>query len=624
LSERAPDEQSFDQLLEYLKTNRAFDLTGYKRSTLLRRITRRMQLANIGSFGDYQDYLEVYPDEFTHLFDMVLINVTSFFRDTEAWDALERDIIPVILSGKGDDGPIRVWSAGCSSGEEAFTLAMLLAEKLGNEAFLRRVKIYATDVDNDAITRARLASFSAKEMEPVPEALRKRYFQKNGDRHTFGIDVRRAIIVGRHDLIRDAPISNLDLVVCRNTLIYFNAETQSRILARFHFALNGKGFLFLGKGELLLTHAKLFHPVAPKHRVFSKSDQADLRDRLLATAQAGDPETAAGLAKGLQLGEYAFSVAPVAQIVVANDGTLTLANDRARGMFGLEARDVGRPFKDLELSYRPLELRALMEKAIGERSTAGVNGVERALPGGQTQYLDVHLKPLTSSDGEPLGVSITFEDTTKSHQIEADLQRTSQELETAYEELQSTNEELQTTNEELQSTVEELETANEELQSTNEEHETMNEELRSTNSELQMINVELRTRTEELNRTNTLLETVLASLASGAIAVDRDLNILIWNRRSEDMWGLRSDETIGQPLASLDIGLPISQLIEPLRACIAGASGPRTVGLDATDRRGRRMLCRVTFAPLTKGREAQGAIMLMEDGDRSAESLAAQ
>jgi len=458
----------------------------------------------------------------------------------------------------------------------------------------------------------------------VPEALRKRHFQKNGDRYTFRTELRRAIIVGRHDLMRDAPISNLDLLVCRNTLIYFNAEVQSRILARFHFALNPIGFLFLGKGELLLTHTSLFHGIALKHRIFSKTDHAGLRDRLLATAQAGDSESAARLAKGLQLGEQAFSAAPVAQIVVAIDGTLTLANDLARSMFGIESRDVGRRFRDLELSYRPLELRALIEKAIGERSTAGVTGVERTLPGGQTQYLDVQVRPLGDGDREPLGVSITFEDKTKSRQVEADLQRASQELETAYEELQSTNEELQTTNEELQSTVEELETANEELQSTNEEHETMNEELQSTNSELQTINVQLRSRTEELNRTNTLLETILGSLGSGAIAVDRNLNILIWNRRAEDMWGLRSDETIGQPFLSLDIGLPIPQLIDPLRACIAGASGTRTVVLEATDRRGRRIRCRITFAPLTTGREVQGAIMLMEDGDRHAEAIAAQ
>jgi two-component system, chemotaxis family, CheB/CheR fusion protein len=619
-----PNDQHLETLLTYLKEKRAFDLTGYKRSTVLRRITRRMQHLEISSLTDYQDYLEVHPDEFGHLFDTVLINVTSFFRDTDAWNALDRDILPSILDAKNKDDPIRVWSAGCSSGEEAFSLAMLLAEKLGIDAFLRRVKIYATDMDDDAITRARHATYSAKEIEPVPDPLRKRYFQKAGERYTFRPDMRRSVIVGRHDLIRDAPISNLDVLACRNTLIYFNAETQARILARFHFALNGRGFLFLGHGELLLTHASLFHAIAPKHRIFSKTDHADVRDRLLATVQAGDPATAGRLAEGMRLGEQAFSAAPVAQIVVSNDGTLILANDLARSMFGLELHDVGRRFGDLELSYRPLELRPLMERALGDHSTADVRGVERSLPGGQTQYLDVQVRPLTGPAGEPLGISITFDDTTKSRQVEADLQRAQQELETAYEELQSTNEELQTTNEELQSTVEELETSNEELQSTNEEHETMNEELQATNSELQTINDQLRHRTEELDRSNTLLETILASLGSGVIAVDRNLHILIWNRRAEDMWGLRSDETFGQPLVSLDIGLPISQLIDPLRAWIGGASGPRHVELDATDRRGRHIRCRVTFAPLMSDRNVQGAIMVMENRERSTEALAAQ
>src|SRR5262249_8993596 len=156
-----------------LKSNRAFDLTGYKRATVLRRINRRMHQVDVASVADYQDYLEVHPEEFGFLFDTVLINITSFFRDGEAWTGLDRDIIPAIVGTKSGVEPIRVWSAGCSSGEEAFSLAMLFAETLGTEAFLRRVKIYATDIDDDAITKARHASYSTKEIDPVPEALRK-------------------------------------------------------------------------------------------------------------------------------------------------------------------------------------------------------------------------------------------------------------------------------------------------------------------------------------------------------------------------------------------------------------------------------------------------------------------
>jgi two-component system CheB/CheR fusion protein len=170
--------------------------------------------------------------------------------------------------------------------------------------------------------------------------------------------------------------------------------------------------------------------------------------------------------------------------------------------------------------------------------------------------------------------------------------------------------------------VEELETANEELQSTNEEHETMNEELQSTNAELQTINVQLRSRTEELNRSNTLLETILASLVSGAVAVDRNLQVVIWNRRAESMWGLRAHETVGQPLVSLDFGLPLVQLLDPLKASIAGTQGQRNVTVNATDRRGRAFRCRVAFTPLMSGREVQGAIMLMDDAVDDQEAAA--
>jgi len=295
LTNRSSNDQSLDDLLEYLKNSRAFDLTGYKPSTISRRITRRLQQVEVASFSDYQDYLEVHPDEFEQLFNTVLINITSFFRDPESWDALSRDVLPAILAGKSDNDAIRVWCAGCSSGEEAFTLAMIWADKLGVDRFLRRVKIYATDVDDDAITKARHAVYTAKEIEPVPENLQKRYFQKSGrDRYTFRADVRRAVIVGRHDLIRDAPISNLDFLSCRNTLIYFNAETQARILGRFHFALNRAGLLFLGKGELLLTHASLFRPIDLKRRLFSKADQPDVRERLSALGFEPTTSTPAG------------------------------------------------------------------------------------------------------------------------------------------------------------------------------------------------------------------------------------------------------------------------------------------------------------------------------------------
>jgi two-component system CheB/CheR fusion protein len=265
----------FEDLLAFLQQSRGFDFRGYKRASLMRRVTRRLQMLGIGGFEDYKDYLEVHPGEFVQLFNTILINVTSFFRDPEAWDYLAQEVVPAMLERKAPGAPVRVWSAGCAAGQEAYTIAMLLAEAMGWEAYRERVKIFATDVDQEALAQARQASYSVKEVEMLGPQRLERYFDLINGRYVFRGDLRRAVIFGRNDLMEDAPISRLDLLVCRNTLMYFNAGAQARILRRFHFALNGggkgNGVLFLGRAEMLLTHGALFRPVDLKFRVFAKA-----------------------------------------------------------------------------------------------------------------------------------------------------------------------------------------------------------------------------------------------------------------------------------------------------------------------------------------------------------------
>ena len=269
-------DQELGHLLEYLKGSRGFDFTGYKRSTLERRITKRMDAVGVNTYSEYLDYLEVHPDEFSHLFDTVLINVTSFFRDDVAWDYMRSEVVPQLLSSNGG-GPVRIWSAGCASGEEAFSVAMLLVEAMGEEDYTNRVKIYGTDVDEQALSQARSAIFTTKQMETVSEELRERCFDRTDQRFAFKSELRRTVIFGRNDLVQDAPISRVDLLVCRNTLMYFNAETQSQILKRFHFALKDTGYLFLGKSEMLLTYGELFRPTSIKWRIFTKVPRAEIR-----------------------------------------------------------------------------------------------------------------------------------------------------------------------------------------------------------------------------------------------------------------------------------------------------------------------------------------------------------
>ena len=211
------------------------------------------------------------PTNSAQLFNTVLINVTSFFRDGSTWEYLAKSVLPRLIDGRRDGVPIRVWSAGCATGEEAYTLAMVFAEALGVDALSESVKIYATDADEEALTKARAAVYSKQEVADVSAPLLEKYFDGDGDgNHTFRKELRRQIIFGRHDLIQDAPISRVDLLVCRNTLMYFNAETQARILQRFQFALNDHGILFLGRAETLMTHTSTFAPIDLKRRISEK------------------------------------------------------------------------------------------------------------------------------------------------------------------------------------------------------------------------------------------------------------------------------------------------------------------------------------------------------------------
>jgi two-component system, chemotaxis family, CheB/CheR fusion protein len=608
----SPDAQNdeFEQLVAYIKSNRGFDFSGYKRPSLLRRFEKRMQALAIDSHAEYQVYLERHPDEFIELFNTILINVTSFFRDTAAWEYLRGEIIPAIVE-RADDRALRIWSTGCASGEEAYSLAIAFVEAMPDDAFRERLKIYATDVDEDALSQGRHGVYDASKIENVPADLRERYFERLEQRWTVKPEVRRLVIFGRHDVVQDPPISRIDLLSSRNTLMYFTGDAQERILTNFHFALRDGGYLFLGKSEMMLSRSLDFSPVDLKRRIFQKISHPGA----LEPPRGRGPEVSARPSAELLMRDVGFEAGPIAQLIVDRNGTLTLANLQARSLFGLAQRDVGKPLKDLEVSYRPVELRSQIDRAYAERHTISLRDVEWRSDGGERRVIDVQVAPLSSGDGSLVGVGISFVEVTRYRQLQEAVEQSKREVETAYEELQSTVEELETTNEELQSTNEELETTNEELQSTNEELETMNEELQSTNEELETINDELNQRTDELNQSNFFLESILGSLEAGVVVLDDELRVTAWNTGAYELWGLRADEVQGQHLMNLEIGLPVGELSRPLRAVLAGQHLEEPVVLAATDRRGRAVTVHVGISPLGEAAGTRrGLIVFMEAG----------
>lgn len=604
-------DEAFEALLRYMRDARGFDFTGYKRTSLMRRVRHRMDQAGHTSFEDYLDVLQASSDEFAALFNTILINVTAFFRDPEAWDFLRDHAIPELLASRGPNEPIRVWSAGCASGEEAYSLAMLFADALGLESFRQRVKIYATDVDENALAQARLGSYPERAVEAVPDDLRARHFEQVNGRYVLRKDLRRAVIFGRNDLVKDAPISRVDLLACRNTLMYLNGETQRNVLQRLHFALAPQGLIFLGHAEMLLSHTDRFTPLDMDSRVFRKTagshSNLDRFDPSTPLIRHGD------LAGLNPIRHLAFRAGPVPQIVVTGDDTVAMVNEQAERVFGLSARDVGRLLRDLEVSYRPLELRSYLDRARSERKSALIQDVQWQRPGAEPTWYEVHVNPLVDGDDGLIGTSVAFFDVTATRNLLTQVGQANSQLESAYEELQSTNEELETTNEELQSTVEELETTNEELQSTNEELETMNEELQSTNDELHTINDTLRERSGELDETKTFLDSLVDSVKLGMAVVDRDLRIVLWNSACEDLWGLRSEEAIGAQLASLDIGLPLTD-VNPLIGRVFVEPGTvEDTAVDAVNRRGKPIRIRVTCSAFgANGDSPKGVLLTMD------------
>jgi two-component system CheB/CheR fusion protein len=416
------------------------------------------------------------------------------------------------------------------------------------------------------------------------------------------------VIFGRNDLLQDPPISHVDLVVSRNTLMYFGPIAQSRILANFHFALNPSGFLVLGKAEALASHNGLFRPYDLKRRVFVPSAEArnDRPPRRMAFPAIGK------LGIDTPLEEAAFQQAPMAELGVDTAGKVVFVNQPARALFGLQPTDIGRPFHELEVSYRPLELRSVIEQAYTEGRTISIKEVEWAIDNDTSRFFDVQVAPLHSQGGDLLGVSASFIDVTHARGLQDELEQGRRQLEVAYEELQSTVEELETTNEELQSANEELETTNEELQSTNEELETINEELQSTNEELETMNDELRDRTDEALSSNAHLAGILASIPQCVVVVDSKLRVTAWSPNAAELWGLRADEVGGEHILDLEIGIPMHSLRDPIRSALAGES-PEPVTLSGHDRRGNAIECSISLSPLAGHDGAvNGAVLVMQ------------
>ena len=579
------------RLLEKLNAEHHFDFREYKVTSLARRIHTRIAQAGVEDEDAYIAFLDAHPDEAERLFNTILINVTGFFRDPPAWDYLAEQVVPRLIETAASTRSIRVWSAGCASGEEAYSVAVLLAEGLGGQASGIDVKIYGTDVDDEALATARPGLYRLEQLKDVPPVLLDRYFVRDGQLYRFRRDLRRWCIFGRHNLVNDPPLSHLDLVVCRNVLIYLKAGLQQRLLPRFHFALRGRGVLFLGKSESLLARSPWFTPLSAKWRIFERTLLAPTRPDP-AALRAESESTALGMARGradvaaLPF-ERIMDSLPFAVMVIEPDDTVRAWNRAAAALFEIPAEHaVGRKFRDLDISYRAEGLRARMEEAKSTGVTVRLEDLTFARRSGLAVHADLRIVPL--ADGPHVfGLLVAGADVSDQARLLDEIARVSEQHATATEELQSTNEELETTNEELESTNEELETTNEELQSTNEELLATVDELQATNTELQRLAL--------------YHASVVQSVDQAIVVLDQAVRVTSWNPMAERLWALPAAQAVGRDFFSLPIGDVIDAARDAVKRIQAdGATMPvvdvpfRTSGPDAG-------ACVLRLLPLTAG-----------------------
>ncbi|MGB3223917.1 MAG: chemotaxis protein CheB [Desulforhopalus sp.] len=563
-----PDDEG--RLMVLLRKYTGYDFSEYKKNTLHRRINRRLAVHKMKGINEYIAYAEENPSDLEGLAKDMLISVTSFFRDQQAFDAL-RKIIPDLVKDKHDNEPVRVWVPGCATGEEAYSLAILFAEYYGEAFGNIDLQFYATDIDVDVVSQARKGIYPAATLESVDKKIIDKYFIQDNGHYRIVKSIRDQIVFAKQDIVSDPPFSRLDLITCRNLLIYFEASLQDRIINMFHFVLNAKGVLFLGKSESVSRCADLFQPISKKWRIlqrietanaFVKSYQATPPLRYALNNSLSTPRNKVGPSPQETLNNTITNVFGPPAVLINSKMELIYARGNASKYFQIGEGDIG--LSALELARPEIRsiLRTSIYKAQREHQAVINRKIRVQLPEKVDLYINLHVHPI-DSEGVPDGfLLVAFEEEpineSDKHDEIIDRQNSrdqrivdlEHELAAVYERLQTTVEELETSNEELQSLNEELQSANEELQSTNEEMETSNEELQASNEELSTLNDELQARSAELARANSDLENVFKRLIIPLIVIDKEMKIRLFTPSANTIFNLMPDDQ-GQVITNL-------------------------------------------------------------------------
>jgi PAS domain S-box-containing protein len=588
-----PDPLNDDKLqtvLSIVKKITGNDFSSYKKNTILRRIERRIAANCLEGIDSYISFLEENEQEANNLCREFLIGVTSFFRDPEAFEVIDRDIIPRLFADRGPENPLRIWHACCSTGEEVYSMAILIREYLDKHGLDADLQVFATDIDEAAIARARTGLYTCDACKSLGEKRLETFFTRCGENFQVKKALRELLVFASHNMLKDPPFSRIDLLVCRNCLIYLNPGTQEKLISMFHRALNPGGFLFLGNSETKSHARHLFIPIDKKWKIFQRREYSRIYETVFPFSSSvpklpavnrqvrntGAAKTSPGdLADKSLLERYA------PPCVVINDRHEVIHVSTKIDLF-LEIPVGGQTTDILRMAREELRppLRAVIHKALVEQKKAVFRGVKLTTFSGELSF-DIVAEPFDTPQLAEKHAMVIFEPVTRDEpvsaatlskektlplpcdesskealvgQLEEQLRITREQLLATIEQLETSNDNFMSTNEELITINEEYQSINEELQATNEEMETSKEELQSLNEELSTINAELRGKVEELDQAGSDMENLLASSKIAVIFLDRKLVI---KKFSPAMAGILN-------LIPADIGRPFRHLVGTL------------------------------------------------------------
>jgi two-component system CheB/CheR fusion protein len=596
-------------ILSLVRIRSGHDFSSYKRATLYRRVSRRMQVCQCESIGGYHEYLREHPGELGHLLRDFLISVTNFFRDRAAFEALDSTIMPRLFAGRTSNDQVRAWVTGCATGEEAYSIGMLLREHAGRMSDPPQLQVFATDIDDDALAEARAGRYPATIAYDVAAERLARFFVPDGEHFRVSKDLREIVLFSPHNVLRDPPFSRLDLISCRNLLIYLNRDAQDRVLTVFHFGLRPEGFLFLGSSESA-ENATLFGALDAKQRLFvRRPSQTRLGSESLVVSGRWSPPPPpppppSPVADRMPAGEIHHRLveqyAPPSLLVNEDLDVIHISENAGR----LLQVSGGEPSRQLLRLIHPA-LRLDLRTAIYAARQSGRRTDTRVVrfdDGGVQRAIELRVRALDHPEGmtalghgsflvflDELDASATPSDRVPETALEPVMREIEDELRRTREQLRTTVEQYETSLEELKASNEELQAINEELRSATEELETSKEELQSVNEELTTLNHELKLKVDEISHANSDLQNLMTSTEIGVVFLDRALHIKRFTPRAQDLFNVIPSD-VGRPFGHLTHRLAADDLPQLAQSVLLTL---RSIEREFSSHDGRRYLARL-------------------------------